>query len=205
MIREKSILNMKSKRIFLGATTILILSLLFRRVKSRYSFAGQTVIITGGSRGLGFALAQRIAREHVNLAIIARDEKELARARLKLHDYGSEVSTWACDIRNESELRSTIAAIAQRFGGIDLLINNAGEIVVGPFEAMSGQDFERALEIHFWAPLNAIFAALPHLQTSRGRIVNIASFGGRLAVPHLLPYCVSKFALVGLSDGLRAI
>ncbi|HYZ75646.1 MAG TPA: SDR family NAD(P)-dependent oxidoreductase [Chthoniobacterales bacterium] len=195
---------MKSNRVFVGAAAIMILSLLLRRIKSRFSFAGQTVIITGGSRGLGFALAQWLARERVNLAIIARDEQELQSAQSKLSTYGSTVSTWVCDVRKESELRATILAIAQRFGRIDLLINNAGEIVVGPFEAMSGDDFEQALMIHLWAPLNAISAALPHLQNSGGRIVNIASFGGKLSVPHLLPYCVSKFALVGLSDGLRA-
>jgi NAD(P)-dependent dehydrogenase (short-subunit alcohol dehydrogenase family) len=184
---------MKNQKMLVSAAAILASSLLFRRIKSRFSFSGQTVIMTGGSRGLGFALAQRIAR----------DAQELDSAQLKLSGYGSVVSTWVCDVRNESELRATIAAIAQRFNGIDLLINNAGEIVVGPFEAMSGEDFERALKIHFWAPLNAIFAALPHLQNRRGRIVNIASFGGKLAVPHLLPYCVSKFPLVGLSDGPR--
>jgi NAD(P)-dependent dehydrogenase (short-subunit alcohol dehydrogenase family) len=195
---------MKNQKMFVSAAAILALSLLFRRLKSRSSFFGQTVIVTGGSRGLGFALAQRIARDRVNLAIIARDAQELDSAQLKLSGYGSTISTWVCDVRDESELRATITAIAQRFGGIDLLINNAGEIVVGPFEAMSGEDFERALKVHFWAPLNAILAALPHLQRRRGRIVNIAPLGGKLAVPHLLPYCVSKFALVGLSDGLRA-
>jgi NAD(P)-dependent dehydrogenase (short-subunit alcohol dehydrogenase family) len=83
--------------------------------------------------------------------------------------------------------------------------NNAGEIVVGPLDAMEREDFKDALEIHFWAPFNVTFASLPYLSKSRfARIVNIASFGGKVAVPHLAPYCVSKFALVGLSDALRA-
>jgi NAD(P)-dependent dehydrogenase (short-subunit alcohol dehydrogenase family) len=128
---------MKNQKMFLSAAAILVLSLLFRRLKSRSSFFGQTVIVTGGSRGLGFALAQRIARDRVNLAIIARDAQELDSAQLKLRGYGSTISTWVCDVRDESELRATITAIAQRFGGIDFLINNAGEIVVGPIEAMT--------------------------------------------------------------------
>ena len=71
--------------------------------------------------------------------------------------------------------------------------------------AMEREDFKNALDIHFWAPFNVTFASLPYLSKSRfARIVNIASFGGKVAVPHLAPYCVSKFALVGLSDALRA-
>jgi short-subunit dehydrogenase len=193
-----------SKSLLLGGA-LLFFALIIKRILPHASFAGQTIVITGGSRGLGLALAKRIAMERVNLAIIARDEGELERAKRLFIDTGSTITTWVCDVRNEAALQSTIEAIAARFGGIDMLINNAGEIVVGPFAAMNRDDFERALNIHFWAPLNAILFALPYLERARpGRVINIASFGGKLSVPHLLPYCASKFALVGLSDGLRA-
>jgi NAD(P)-dependent dehydrogenase (short-subunit alcohol dehydrogenase family) len=108
-------------------------------------------------------------------------------------------------VKNESDVRSSIGEVATVLGGIDALINNAGEIVVGPLDTMDRKDFQDALDIHFWAPFNVMFASLPYLSKSRfARIVNIASFGGRVAVPHLSPYCVSKFALIGLSDALRA-
>ena len=108
-------------------------------------------------------------------------------------------------MKSETSVRSTIEQIATVLGGIDVLINNAGEIVVGPLDAMDPEDFKNALDIHFWAPFNIIFASLASLTKSPfARIVNIASFGGKVAVPHLAPYCVSKFALVGLSDALRA-
>jgi NAD(P)-dependent dehydrogenase (short-subunit alcohol dehydrogenase family) len=108
-------------------------------------------------------------------------------------------------VKNESDVRSTIGEVATVLGGIDALIKNAGEIVVGPLDTMERKDFQDALDIHFWAPFNVIFASLPYLSKSRfARIVNIASFEGRVAVPHLSPYCVSKFALIGLSDALRA-
>jgi NAD(P)-dependent dehydrogenase (short-subunit alcohol dehydrogenase family) len=176
-----------------------------RMMVRRDSFAGKVVVITGGSRGLGLALARRLARENAKLAILARDQQELLRAKIDLAKYVSTVSTWVCDVRNESDVRSTIQEIATVLGGIDLLINNAGEIVVGPLETMERQDFQNALDIHFWAPFNVTFASLPFLSKSCfARIVNIASFGGKVAVPHLAPYCVSKFALVGLSDALRA-
>jgi NAD(P)-dependent dehydrogenase (short-subunit alcohol dehydrogenase family) len=176
-----------------------------RRVVPRDSFAGKVVVITGGSRGLGLALARRLAHEKAKLAILARDHQELLRAKADLDQYSPTVTTWICDVKDESAVRSTVEQIATVLGGIDALINNAGEIVVGPLDAMERKDFKDALDIHFWGPFNVTFASLAHLSKSRfARIVNIASFGGKVAVPHLAPYCVSKFALVGLSDALRA-
>jgi NAD(P)-dependent dehydrogenase (short-subunit alcohol dehydrogenase family) len=176
-----------------------------RRMIPQDSFAGKVVVITGGSRGLGLALARRLAQENAKLAILARDQEELVRAKTDLDKYASSVTTWVCDVKNESAVQSTVEQIAAVLGGIDVLINNAGEIVVGPLDAMNREDFKDALDIHFWAPFNVTFASLAHLSKSRSaRIVNIASFGGKVAVPHLAPYCVSKFALVGLSDALRA-
>jgi NAD(P)-dependent dehydrogenase (short-subunit alcohol dehydrogenase family) len=179
--------------------------LIVRRLVPRESFAGKVVVITGGSRGLGLALAKRLARENAKLAILARDQQELVRAKIDIDKYASTVTTWVCDVKIESAVRSTIENIATVLGGIDVLINNAGEIVVGPLDAMKREDFKDALDIHFWAPFNVTFTSLPYLSKSRiARIVNIASFGGKVAVPHLAPYCVSKFALIGLSDALRA-
>ena len=86
-----------------------------------------------------------------------------------------------------------------------MLVNNAGIIQVGPLEHMTIDDFEEAMATHFWGPLFTILAALPHMRGRGGRrIVNISSIGGKIAVPHLLPYTASKFALTGLSEGLRA-
>jgi short-subunit dehydrogenase len=85
------------------------------------------------------------------------------------------------------------------------LINNAGTIEVGPMDVMTIEDYEKAMQTHFWGPLYAVLAVLPEMQRrNEGRIVNISSIGGKISVPHLLPYSASKFALVGLSEGLRA-
>jgi short-subunit dehydrogenase len=96
-------------------------------------------------------------------------------------------------------------AVKRRYGPIDVLVNNAGTITVGPMEVMTLADYEQAMNLHFWAPLHMMLAVLPEMrQRGEGRIVNIASIGGRLSVPHLLPYSASKFALVGLSEGVHS-
>ena len=191
---------------FLGALGLGALTYALKR--RPYSFEGRTVLITGGSRGLGLALARVFAREGAHLALLARDETELERAAAELRAEGTRVRVFPCDVRNREEVRYAVASAATHFGSLDVLVNNAGVIQVGPLEHMSEKDFADALAVHLWGALHATLAALPHLKRSHGRtggrIVNISSVGGKIAVPHLLPYVVSKFALVGLSDGLRA-
>src|SRR5688500_19538235 len=98
-----------------------------------------------------------------------------------------------------------VGEVVNHFGGVDVLVNNAGTIAVGPMETMTVADYEEAMRTHFYGPLYTTLAVVPHLrQRGRGgRIVNVSSIGGKVAVPHLLPYCASKFALVGFSEGLR--
>ena len=168
-----------------------------------FDLKGKTVLITGGSRGLGLVMAREFAREGARLVLCARDEAELQRAQADLE--GSEVMTVACDVTNKQSVTEMIARINTRFGGVDVLVNNAGVIQVGPIEVMTPADFELAMQTHFWAPLNTILAVLPSMREKKsGRIVNISSIGGKVSVPHLVPYSASKFALVGLSKGLRA-
>ena len=194
----------KSSLVTLGAVALGAWGIA-RLTRSRYSLAGKVVVVTGGSRGLGLVLARQLCAEGARVALLARDAAELGRARAELADSGAEVLTLPCDITQQSAAERAIADIAAHFGGIDVLINNAGIIQVGPLEHMQRADFEAALAIHFWAPFQLIWAALPHLRRSGGgRIVNISSIGGKVGVPHLAPYCASKFALVGLSDSLRA-
>jgi NAD(P)-dependent dehydrogenase (short-subunit alcohol dehydrogenase family) len=166
----------------------------------------KVAVITGGSRGLGLLMARELAAAGARLAIVARDPGELDLARRELTALGGQrVLALPCDVGNEEEIGWAIAAAAERFGRLDILINNAGVIQVGPLDHMTPEDFAEALRVHFWGPLHATLAALPHLRRQEtARIVNVASIGGRIAVPHLAPYSASKFALVGLSDGLRA-
>jgi short-subunit dehydrogenase len=150
-------------------------------------------------------MARRLADEGARLAICARDEHELNRAAQELRDRGAHVLTESCDLTKEDELEYFFTTVREEMGPVEALINNAGMIQVGPVETQTEKDVEDAMAIHFWAPLRAIEQVAPDMIRRReGRIVNISSIGGKFAVPHLLPYCASKFALAGLSQGLRA-
>jgi len=170
-----------------------------------YSFRNKVVLITGGSRGLGLVLAREFARNGAKLAICARDTEELERARNDLSARGAEVITVECDLTKRTSIDELMARVRDNYGRIDALVNNAGIIEVGPVEVMTLADFRKAMDTHFWGPLYALLAVVPEMQRrGEGRIINIASIGGKVSVPHLLPYCSSKFALVGLSEGLHA-
>jgi len=171
-----------------------------------YDFGSKSVIITGGSRGLGLVMARELADEGARLTLIARNEDELARAAddIRTRQPFADVLTVVGDIRRRYEAERAIAQVVERYGRIDVLINNAGIIQVGPLDHMKLADYEDAMATHFWGPLYMVVASLPHMRRQGdGRIVNISSIGGRISVPHLVPYSASKFALVGLSDGLR--
>jgi NAD(P)-dependent dehydrogenase (short-subunit alcohol dehydrogenase family) len=170
------------------------------------SFEGATVLITGGSRGLGLALARQLGAEGARLILVARDRAELRRAEEDLHRRGvREILTIAADVRQETQVKMIMEQSASFSPRLDVLINNAGIITVGPLHTMTRNDFEEAMALHFWAPLLTMQEFMPLLKKSPlKRIVNVASFGGKFAVPHMAPYCASKFALVGLSDAIRA-
>ena len=168
-----------------------------------FTYEGKVVIITGGSRGLGLALARQLASEGANLSLFARDPKELERAAEELRERGAEVSIQACDIRDKEAVTKAVAQVAREHGHIDMLVNNAGVMEVGPMDHMTETDYADSLATHFWGPLYMTNAARPHMRPD-ARVVNITSIGGKIAVPHLAPYSAGKFASVGLSDALRA-
>jgi NAD(P)-dependent dehydrogenase (short-subunit alcohol dehydrogenase family) len=169
-----------------------------------FSFRGKTALVTGGSRGLGLVLARQLVDAGARVAICARTERQLLAATQELRDRGGEVVAIPCDVRDRSQVQTMVEQVVSRWGGVDVLINNAGVIEVGPLDAMTLEDFHQSMETHCWGALHTVLAVLPGMrQRGWGRIVNIASLGGKRAVPHMLPYAASKFALVGLSNGLR--
>ena len=166
---------------------------------------GKVVLVTGGSRGFGLLLARDFAREGCPIAICARDERELADGAQQLRLDGATVFTIQCDVSDQRAVERMIAEVTRDYGHIDVLVNNAGIIQVGPLGSQTVDDFREAMDVMFWGNLYPSLAVLPKMQArGDGSIVNITSIGGKISVPHLLPYGCAKFAAVGLSEGLRA-
>jgi len=177
---------------------------MLRKSRPQFDFQDKVVLITGGSRGLGLILARSLATRGARIAICARNAEELLRAEADLEEQGATVFQIVCDVRNQSEVKRAVETVRNHYGQIDVLINNAGVIQVGPLENQTQTDFELAMATHFWGAFYMMQAVLPEMKSlGAGRIVNISSIGGKITVPHLAPYCASKFALVGLSGAMR--
>lgn len=172
---------------------------------SRYAeLKDKVVLITGGSRGLGLVLAREFARQGARVAICARDEDDLNAAQKEFSARGDHFFSTQCDVSDRAQVQTMLKSVEDALGPVDVLVNNAGTILVGPLEHMKTEDFEEAMRINFWGAVHATLAVLPGMkERHQGRIVNITSIGGKVAFPHLLPYTASKFALVGFSEGLR--
>jgi len=173
------------------------------------SLRGKTVLVTGSSRGLGLAMAEEFLRLGARVVLTARDGEELERARHMLlestaADSGAVITVLA-DLTKQEEAEYLIHRAIEIYGRIDVLVNNAGIISVAPIENQRVEDFRAAMDTNFFSQVHCTLAVLPHmLARHAGAIVNITSIGGKISVPHMLPYSASKFAAVGFSEGLHA-
>ncbi|MGE0172616.1 MAG: SDR family NAD(P)-dependent oxidoreductase [Oligoflexales bacterium] len=173
--------------------------------RKRFDWKNKVVVITGGSKGLGLILARDLLLNEAKVVICARDALELSHAKAWLQDTTkAEVEVISCDVSQRESVSKMIQGIDSKYGRIDVLINNAGIIQVAPLDFLSMEDFQKSMAVMYWGTAYPIFAALPKMKKTGGRIVNITSIGGRIGVPHMLPYCAAKFASTGLSLGLRA-
>ena len=190
----------------LGALGVLTGAYLIRRIAAARvnRMEGRVALITGGSRGLGLLLAREFARRGCRIAICARDATELERARVGLERRGHEVFASPCDVSNPVEVQRLMLEIIERYGRLDILVNNASIMQVGSLDSMNIDDFHRAMDTNFWGTVHTSLAALDALRSQPGgRLVNICSIGSKVAMPHLLPYDCAKFAVLGFSEGLR--
>ena len=177
---------------------------LVRRARALH-LRGKVAIVTGGSRGLGLRIAVELGRKGATVAICGRDEAAVLRAGRALAGCGIEVLSVACDLGDPAAAQSFVERVAREYGRIDLLVNNAGVMQVAPLAQVDVGMIDEAMRANFWSAVHTTYAALPFLEKSAsgGRIVNIASVGGRVALPHMLGYTASKFAMTGFSEALR--
>ena len=151
--------------------------------------SGEVAVVTGASRGLGLLLATELAGQGCGW----------------LRENGADVVAIACDVTREESAGQLVDAARERYGRLDIVVSIAGIIRVGPVQSTSPADYEAALATMTMAPVRLALAALPVMRAQgHGRIVTVTSIGGKLSVPHLLPYSTAKFAAVGFSEGLRA-
>jgi short-subunit dehydrogenase len=168
-------------------------------------YAGKHVAITGGSRGLGFVLARQLLELGARVTVCGRSPEALASAADRLATRGLVLQTVRADVRDRAECERFIAVATERNGPVDILINNAGVIEVGPAADQRVADYREAMDTHFWGSLYTMLAVVPSMRArGGGRIANVASVGGLVGVPHLAPYSASKFAQVGLAQALGA-
>lgn len=173
--------------------------------RGRDDIGGEVAVVTGASRGLGLLLARELARHGCPLIICARDAAELERAAVGLRASGAEVTAVTCDVTDPAVPQRLVDTAIERYGRLDIIISNAGIIQVGPVADAQVSHYQTALDTMALAPVRLALAALPVMRRqNHGRIVTIASIGGKMSVPHLLPYSTAKFAAVGFSEGLRA-
>jgi NAD(P)-dependent dehydrogenase (short-subunit alcohol dehydrogenase family) len=172
---------------------------LWRRRRG-FDLDGRVVFISGGSRGLGFALAREFLRQGARVALCARDAAQLDRAAAKLE---GPVMTVPADLTAPGAAEKAIAQVRGQWQHVDVLVHVAGVMNVGPWQQATAEQFHYAMDLHCWAALQLARAVTPEMiARGEGRIVTISSIGGIVPVPHMLPYTTSKFALRGLSLGL---
>jgi NAD(P)-dependent dehydrogenase (short-subunit alcohol dehydrogenase family) len=188
----------------LGVSAAFALRAVVRRARA-FDWRGKVVVVTGGTRGLGLLLAEELGRRGARVAVCGRDAEAVDAAERRLVRDLEHVLVHRGDIGERAEAERFVERVVAAWGRVDVLINNAGVIQVAPLPSLRVESLEEAMRSNFWTAAYMTFAALPHLRRQRGsRLVNIVSIGGRVAVPHLLAYAASKFALQGFSEGLFA-
>src|SRR5260370_10815617 len=154
---------------------------------------GRAAVIPGASRGMGAAVARSLDEQGVKLGLASRSGDDLGIA---------DAVAQPCDVRNAAELESIVAATAERHGGIDILVANAGVGAYGPFLDLSQEHLDEMIDVNLKGTLYAVRAALPHMLAREGDIVTLASEAGRRGLPFEAVYCASKFGQVGLTRAL---
>lgn len=166
--------------------------------------SGRKAVVTGGTRGIGRAIAQALITAGVDVIITARDEDKIASTVNELNELGpGRCAGFVCDVRDESQVKELFAHAATVLGGLDILINNAGIGIFAPVESTSGDDFRAVIETNLCGVFYCCHEAIPLLrQRGGGYVINISSLAGANPHPNMAAYNASKFGLNGFSEAL---
>lgn len=166
--------------------------------------AGKVALVTGGSRGIGFAIASALAREGMHVAITGRDEPSLDRASRRLAGReGGAVEAVNADVRDYGEVQRTIDSVVNRFGGLDVLVNNAGIGIFSHVADMTPEQWAATLDTNLTGVYNCCHLAIPHLRArGGGYIINVSSLAGKNSFVGAAAYCASKAGLNAFSEAL---
>jgi short-subunit dehydrogenase len=168
------------------------------------AYEGKVAVVTGASQGIGRALALELASQRSRLVLAARDAEALGRVALECEARGAEALAVPTDVADEAACRALIAAGVARFGGLDVLVNNAGIGMLARFEEVTDLSlYERLMRVNYLGSVYPTWHALPHLRRSRGQVVAISSLAGLNGVPGRTAYAATKHAQVGFFDSLR--
>lgn len=165
---------------------------------------GKTAVVTGSSKGIGYAIAEALVRAGANVVVSARKAEEVEEAVRRLGELGGgEALGVACDVRKYADVQRLIGAAVERFGGVDVLVNNAGVGGFAPVDRMPPEQWEQIIETNLNGVYYCCHEAIPHLrQRGGGWIINIASLAGKNPFAGGAAYNASKFGLVGFSEAL---
>jgi short-subunit dehydrogenase len=167
------------------------------------SYRGLTALVTGASSGIGRVLARRLAGEGARVALVARREAELEKLAAEIRAGGGDAWVSACDVESREQAEACCARVEQHYGGVDLLVNNAGYGRHRRFLEWDVADMERMMRVNYFGSLYFSKALLPGMvERGRGWLVFVASVAGKLASPEESAYVASKFAMVGLAEAL---
>ncbi len=164
----------------------------------------KVILITGGSSGIGRALAQKFGVEGAKIVITGRHQTQLTVTAEELKSRSVDIVPIVADVSVESDCARVVATTIERFGRIDVLINNAGITMRGKFEELHLDVFRTVMDINFYGTIYTTKFALPHLIRTKGSIVGISSVNGRRATPERSAYSASKFAMIGFLESLRS-
>lgn len=163
----------------------------------------QVIVITGASSGIGLATAKLAARRGAQVVLVSRDEEDLARAVREIQERGASAVHFVADVADQAAMQRVARDVVVQFGRIDTWINNAGVTVYGLIEEVPTEDARRLFETNYWGVVNGSLAALPHLRSGGGALINLGSVLSDTGYPLQGHYTASKHAVKGFTDSLR--